>query len=238
MTINCEQIHTLKADADKSADNFKPTMVVDTKLIRCLLADRDADKALIAEQAKRIAELQGGQKKLIGWRASDYTDETSDPELAKNWAAAIGVLPIFEGDVNTKLEARALLAAREQEPVAYMCDGDDGREYNGHNEFSCGSRGIPLYAHPALASDAESLRIADALEVLLWPNMALGNKAVIQAAIDALRTHPAPVPVVPDVPDECPRSIIEDAELYDSVEDMARSMWSAMRAAMLNGGKS
>ena len=62
----------------------------------------------IAEQAKCIAELQGGQKKLIGWRASDYTDETSDPELAKNWAAAIGVLPIFEGDVNTKLEARTV----------------------------------------------------------------------------------------------------------------------------------
>lgn len=53
---------------------------------------------------KRIAELSG-QKRLIGWRASDYTDETSDPELAKNWAAAIGVLPIFEGDVNTKLSA-------------------------------------------------------------------------------------------------------------------------------------
>jgi len=45
--------------------------------------------------------------------------------------------------------ARALLAAHEQEPVAYMCDGDDGREYNGHNEFSCGGRGIPLYTHPA-----------------------------------------------------------------------------------------
>lgn len=45
--------------------------------------------------------------------------------------------------------ARALLAAYEQEPVAYMCDGDDGREYNGHNEFSCGGRGVPLYTHPA-----------------------------------------------------------------------------------------
>lgn len=49
-----------------------------------------------------------GQKRLIGWRASDYTDETSDPELAKNWAAAIGVLPIFEGDVNTKLSAAGI----------------------------------------------------------------------------------------------------------------------------------
>lgn len=60
----------------------------------------------------------------------------------------------------------------------------------------------------------------------------------IGEALEDLRqdaSHPAPVPAVPD---ECPRSIIEDAELYDSVEDMARSMWSAMRAAMLNGGKS
>lgn len=56
---------------------------------------------------KRIAE-PSGQKRLIGWRASDYTDETSDPELAKNWAAAIGVLPIFEGDVNTKLSAAGI----------------------------------------------------------------------------------------------------------------------------------
>lgn len=59
------------------------------------------------ERQQRIAELSG-QKRLIGWRASDYTDETSDPELAKNWAAAIGVLPIFEGDVNTKLSAAGI----------------------------------------------------------------------------------------------------------------------------------
>lgn len=59
------------------------------------------------ERQQRIAEFSG-QKRLIGWRASDYTDETSDPELAKNWAAAIGVLPIFEGDVNTKLAAAGI----------------------------------------------------------------------------------------------------------------------------------
>lgn len=46
---------------------------------------------------------------------------------------------------------------------------------------------------------AENIRIADALEGLLWPNMALGNKAVIQAAIEALRTyHVQPAPVVPE----------------------------------------
>lgn len=62
---------------------------------------------IIDAAEKRIAETSG-QKRLIGWRASDYTDETSDPELAKNWAAAIGVLPIFEGDVNTKLSAAGI----------------------------------------------------------------------------------------------------------------------------------
>lgn len=55
---------------------------------------------------KRIAELPG-QKRLIGWRMADYTDETADLALAKNWATAVDVLPIFEGDVNTKLSAAA-----------------------------------------------------------------------------------------------------------------------------------
>lgn len=55
---------------------------------------------------KRIAELPC-QKRLIGWRMADYTDETADPALAKNWATAVDVLPIFEGDVNTKLSAAA-----------------------------------------------------------------------------------------------------------------------------------
>ncbi|HIC0774289.1 TPA: hypothetical protein ACW0NO_000669 [Enterobacter ludwigii] len=62
--------------------------------------------ALVQSSEKRNSDLPD-QKRIIGWRASDYTDETSDPELAKNWAAAIGVLPIFEGDVNTKLSAAA-----------------------------------------------------------------------------------------------------------------------------------
>ncbi|EMH9209864.1 DUF551 domain-containing protein [Klebsiella michiganensis] len=38
-------------------------------------------------------------------------------------------------------------AERDSEPVAYMYDGEDGREYNGHNEFSGGGKGIPLYRH-------------------------------------------------------------------------------------------
>ncbi|WP_227666531.1 hypothetical protein [Klebsiella quasipneumoniae] len=50
---------------------------------------------------------------------------------------------------------------------------------------------------------AENIRIANALEGLLWPNMALGNKAVIQEAIESLRTyHAQPAPVVPAVSDD------------------------------------
>lgn len=37
----------------------------------------------------------------------------------------------------------------------------------------------------------EHARIAEALESLLWPNMAIGNKAIILCAIKALRGIPA-----------------------------------------------
>lgn len=39
------------------------------------------------------------------------------------------------------------------------------------------------------------------------------------------------------VPVECPRSVIEDAESFDSAEDMARSIWNAIRATMLKEDK-
>ncbi|MES3382722.1 ead/Ea22-like family protein [Enterobacter hormaechei] len=89
--------------------------------VLALLDELEAKESTIATQQQEIRTLLNAlgqssekrnsdlpdQKRIIGWRASDYTDETSDPELAKNWAAAIGVLPIFEGDVNTKLSAAA-----------------------------------------------------------------------------------------------------------------------------------
>jgi hypothetical protein len=50
--------------------------------------------------------------KLIGWRIADYTAETNDPEKAKNWSSNVAILPIFEGDPNTKLTA--LIAASEK----------------------------------------------------------------------------------------------------------------------------
>jgi hypothetical protein len=90
-----------------------------TKTLGRMLDELEAKDSTIATQQQEIRTLLNAleqasekrnsglpdQKRIISWRASDYTDETSDPELAKNWAAAIGVLPIFEGDVNTKLSA-------------------------------------------------------------------------------------------------------------------------------------
>ncbi|WP_275157805.1 ead/Ea22-like family protein, partial [Citrobacter koseri] len=79
----------------------------DKEQIKTLESRNRRLEGIIDAAEKHIAE-QSSQKRLIGWRASDYTDETADPELAKNWAAAIGVLPIFEGDVNTKLGAAGI----------------------------------------------------------------------------------------------------------------------------------
>ena len=45
------------------------------------------------------------KRKLIGWRTENYLWETDDPDKARNWEPNIGVLPIFEGDPNTKLAA-------------------------------------------------------------------------------------------------------------------------------------
>lgn len=92
-------IDKLKSAASKAVDNFDPNMFVETRDVLALLDELEA-------KDKRIAELPG-QKRLIGWRMADYTDETADPALAKNWATAVDVLPIFEGDVNTKLSAAA-----------------------------------------------------------------------------------------------------------------------------------
>lgn len=44
--------------------------------------------------------------------------------------------------------ARIALASLEAEPIAWMRDDADGREYNARNEFSGGGGGVPLYATP------------------------------------------------------------------------------------------
>ncbi len=70
----------------------------------------------------------------------------TDKELIKKIKERIGSL-----DVRDNIERRAYeiaLASLEAEPVAWMRDDADGREYNARNEFSGGGGGVPLYATP------------------------------------------------------------------------------------------
>ncbi|EIL2205312.1 TPA: DUF551 domain-containing protein [Escherichia coli] len=70
----------------------------------------------------------------------------TDKELIKEIKERIGGL-----DVRDNIERRAYeiaLASLEAEPVAWMRDDADGREYNARNEFSGGGGGVPLYATP------------------------------------------------------------------------------------------
>lgn len=71
----------------------------------------------------------------------------------------------------TPLYAVPRLEPASVEPVAYMYDGEDGREYNGHNEFSGGGKGIPLYRHAQPASERDQVRIAHAE----WSQETFGN---------------------------------------------------------------
>ena len=70
----------------------------------------------------------------------------TDKEMIKEIKERIGSL-----DVRDNIERRAYeiaLASLEAEPVAWMRDDADGREYNARNEFSGGGGGVPLYATP------------------------------------------------------------------------------------------
>lgn len=77
------------------------------------------------------------------------------------------------------LYAYPRLESVSAEPVAYMYDGEDGVEYNGHNEFSGGGKGIPLYRHaqqpvvPPMQHWEELCRE--------YPDMSIGD-AIIRAA--------------------------------------------------------
>ncbi|UUQ61242.1 hypothetical protein KFU85_06730 [Escherichia coli] len=81
----------------------------------------------------------------------------------KQWRETYGpgsnvVLPAEEAEEL----ARIALAALEAEPVAWMRDDADGREYNARNEFSGGGGGIPLYATPQVQVVPEEMYWQDA----------------------------------------------------------------------------
>lgn len=82
-----------------------------------LLGIRKAVRAILAlrPQAVPMTEEQKAAPKLIGWRTENFLWETDDVDKARNWEPNIGVLPIFEGDPNTKLGSRGITAQADGE---------------------------------------------------------------------------------------------------------------------------
>lgn len=65
-------------------------------------------------QAVPMTDEQKAAPKLIGWRTENFLWETDDVDKARNWEPNIGVLPIFEGDPNTKLGSHGITAQAKE----------------------------------------------------------------------------------------------------------------------------
>lgn len=67
-----------------------------------------------APKAVPMTDEQKAAPKLIGWRTENFLWETDDVDKARNWEPNIGVLPIFEGDPNTKLGSHGITAQAKE----------------------------------------------------------------------------------------------------------------------------
>ncbi|ENZ8715503.1 DUF551 domain-containing protein [Klebsiella aerogenes] len=139
--------------------------------------------------------------------------------------------------------ARMALAAMDSEPVAYMYDGEDGREYNGHNEFSSGGKGIPLYRHaqqPVVPETAHSSVIAEQLaHVLSGMDVTDHQRAVISCAVDRLNNvaqllqlSPSAL-LVPEILDYQGAKELYNYLMTEEETNATVNGWNACRAAML-----
>ncbi len=132
----------------------------------------------------------------------------------------------------------------DSEPVAYMYDGEDGREYNGHNEFSGGGEGIPLYRHaqPAqvVPETAHSSVIAEQLANVLSDMKVTGHqRAVINCAVDRLNNvaqllqlSPSAL-LVPEILDYQGAKELYNYLMTEEETNATVNAWNACRAAML-----
>ena len=112
------------------------------------------------EPAAPVAPVAAApERKLIGWRTENFLWETDDPDKARNWEPNIGVLPIFEGDPNTKLAASPTPPVQPDEGVqrdAALEFIDDLRQELHHRRVS---DWYPEGAHNAAASMSEDMRL-------------------------------------------------------------------------------
>ncbi|HFW5145226.1 TPA: hypothetical protein ACIBVV_001472 [Salmonella enterica subsp. enterica serovar Potsdam] len=106
--------------------------------------------------------------------------------LIKERSSRTGDSSGISTEVNAELFAevtRIALASLEAEPVAWMCEDEEGREYNSSNEFSCGRFGVPLYAAPPAPVVPEKLPCS----VELKPGLIIGKGCKTETLLTALR---------------------------------------------------
>lgn len=130
----------------------------------------------------------------------------------------------------------------DSEPVAYMYDGEDGREYNGHNEFSGGGEGIPLYRHAQPAQVVPNgLRLALSNAGIAAPESDEMLAATCEKHIQALVTwvkDRKPFQSAPVVPSFEEWLSAANRKPLGWVKDAMREAYDACRAAMLQSGNS
>lgn len=129
--------------------------------------------------------------------------------------------------------ARIALASLEAEPVAWMRDDADGREYNARNEFSGGGGGVPLYATPQvlIVTKAEPIAVSDGMAYAF--HHALSDSSLGADEVEEIKTGlRAAFPNVAVQPTLIVPNEIEpdDSNTFDYVDG-----WNACRAAMLKG---
>lgn len=130
---------------------------------------------------------------------------------------------------------RIALASLEAEPVAWMRDDADGREYNARNEFSGGGGGVPLYATPQvlIVTKAEPIAVSDDMAYAF--HHALSDSSLgadeVEEIKTGLRAAFSNVAVQPTliVPNEIEP---DDSNTFDYVDG-----WNACRAAMLHSAE-
>lgn len=149
---------------------------------------------------------------------------------------------LFESMIMELQERRK--AAMDSEPVAYMYDGEDGREYNGHNEFSGGGKGIPLYLHAQqpvvqpimfIDGDISSDDAAKLANVIREFNEE--DERPLAKMARMIRENPHPTNEC-DMPKAQPAPVVQDEIESTSGSDYDYYYcdgWNACRAAMLQG---
>lgn len=108
-------------------------------------------------QAVPMTDEPQSAPKLIGWRTENFLWETDDPDKARNWEPNVGVLPIFEGDPNTKLTAAPQAPALDAGVVRDV--GETGwlietryREGCGPTLYFCGIKFMGTETHRRIAN--------------------------------------------------------------------------------------